>query len=101
MGLHKRSKQEQKRKTSRKTKWKMNRKMRKLFFEYMEYLSFAQTGPFCTSCPSPSNLIKRQSGDNQKCLKVRAINSSHMLNKCPDCRRDGYSVALREPLTLC
>lgn len=42
-----------KRKISRKTKWKLNRKARKLFFEYMEYLSFAQTGPFCTSLPFP------------------------------------------------
>lgn len=61
-------------------------------WKYMEYSPAFQTSPSEQACPSPANLIKRQSARNQKCLKEQAINSSHMLDKCPGCRRNGSSA---------
>lgn len=65
------------------------------------YSSFPRPAPAEQAHPSPTNLIKRQSAHNQKCLKEQAINSSHMLNKWPGCRQNGSSAALRERFTLC
>lgn len=46
--------------------------------------------------PSPTNLIKRESARNQKCLKEQAITGSRMVSKYPGCRRRGSSAARRE-----
>lgn len=61
-------------------------------WKYMEYSPAFPTSPSEQACPSPANLIKRQSAHNQKCLKEQAINSSHMLDKCPGCKRNGSSA---------
>lgn len=69
-------------------------------FKYMKYISIFPRLALCAqTCPSPANRVKRQSGDNQKRLKVRAINSSHTPRKSPAAGK-WHSAAPRETYSL-